>query len=417
MKTSWYFFRKFLFSKNAGSVTKAIAWLSLLGIGVSTMAMVVVTSVMGGFGNAIEDRLINFEPHLIIKAKTDDIRLEKNMLTDLAEDLKKSTKLNAFLFDQEQIVLRTPSGHYSGAIAKGLEEKSLQHFVEASRLFGQNKIKKFSWDKEPETQMVVTNDDIMVGSELAYQTGIFVGDQVVLTPPESLILPPGELPQFVKMSVQDIIRTSVQNIDSQVIIYKKRERGKLFRDAVSLESLLEVYLDDSKELDAVVAKIDTKKYEVETWRDRNSSLFYSLKMEKLLISFFLFLAVLIGCFTIVTVLVLLATQKRKDIGVLLTLGMKKKDLVRVFTQIGFLLSGAGVLFGFLVGLGICIILAKFQFINLPDVYYDRTIPVQFNIKEYLYILGITFTISYLSARYPARLITSFEPQDILRKSV
>src|SRR3989344_7971284 len=120
MKTSWYFFRKFLFSKNAGSVTKAIAWLALLGIGVSTMAMVVVTSVMGGFGNAIEDRLINFEPHLIVKSKTEDSRLEKNMLTELSQELQKKFKLNAFLFDQEQIVLRTPAGHYSGAIAKGL---------------------------------------------------------------------------------------------------------------------------------------------------------------------------------------------------------------------------------------------------------------------------------------------------------
>src|SRR5690606_12017871 len=121
MKTSWFFFKKFLFSKNAGSVTKAIAWLSLLGIGVRTMAMVVVTSVMGGFGNANEERLINFEPLIIVKAKTKDTRLEKNHLTDLAEDLKTKVKLNAFLFDQEQIVLRTSSGHYSGAIARGLE--------------------------------------------------------------------------------------------------------------------------------------------------------------------------------------------------------------------------------------------------------------------------------------------------------
>lgn len=397
-------------------MTKAIAWLSLLGIGVSTMAMVVVTSVMGGFGNAIEERLINFEPHLIVKAKTDDPRLVNNMLTDLSKDLQKKTKLNAFLFDQEQVVIRTPSGHYSGAIAKGLEEKSLQHFIEASRLYSQNQVKKFSWDQTPESNMVITNNDVMVGSELAYQTGIFVGDQVVMTPPESLILPPGEIPQFVKLNVQDIIRTSVPSIDSQVIIYKKRDRGKLFKDSVSLESLLEIYLNDYKDLDLVVNQIDTKKYNVETWKQRNSSLFYSLKMEKLLISFFLFLSVLIGCFTIVTVLVLLATQKRKDIGILLTLGMKKKDLVRVFTQIGFLLSGTGVLLGFLTGLLICVILAKFQFINLPDVYYDRTIPVQFNIKEYLGILAITFTISYLSAMYPARLITSYQPQDILRKS-
>ena len=118
--------------------------------------------------------------------------------------------------------------------------------------------------------MVVNNDDIMIGSELAYQTGVFIGDQIVLTPPESLILPPGELPQFIKMNVQDIIRSSVQSIDSQLVIYKKREKGKLFRDSVSLESLLEIYLDDTKQIDQVLGAIDTKKYAVETWRERNS---------------------------------------------------------------------------------------------------------------------------------------------------
>lgn len=416
MKTSWFFFKKFLFSKNAGSVTKAIAWLSLLGIGVSTMAMVVVTSVMGGFGNAIEERLINFEPHIVVKSKTDDRRLEKNQLIELSDELNKKVKMNSFLFDQEQVVFRTPSGHYSGAIAKGLEEKSLQHFVEASRLFGQNKVKKFTWDQEIPSQMVIANDDIIIGAELAYQTGIFVGDQIVLTPPESLILPPGELPQFTKMNVQDIIKSNVQSIDSQLLIYKKRERN-LFRDSVSLESLLEIYLDDTKQIDQVVGMIDAKKYDIETWRERNSSLYYSLKMEKLMISFFLFLAILIGCFTIVTVLVLLATQKRKDIGILLTLGMKKKDLIRVFSQIGFLLSGVGVLLGFLAGIAICLVVAKTQFITLPDAYLDRTIPVEFNLKEYLGILAITFTISFLSSRYPARVITAFSPQDILRKGV
>ncbi len=415
MKTSWFFFRKFLFSKNAGSVTKAIAWLSLLGIGVSTMAMVVVTSVMGGFGNAIEDRLVSFEPHVIVKSKSEDRNVAKKELSDLATELKREEKLHAFLFDQEQIVLRTPGGHYSGAVAKGLEEESLQHFIEASRQYNQSKVQRFSWESQVESPMVIANDDVMVGSDLAYQTGIFVGDQIVLTPPESLLLPPGEAPQFIKMNVQDILRTSVESIDSQVVIYKKKEKGKLFRDSISLETLLEVYLDDHKNMDVVAGKIDRDKFEVSTWRDRNSTLFYSLKMEKMLISFFLFLAILIGSFTIVTVLVLLSTQKRKDIGILLTLGMKKKDLVRVFTQIGFLLSGAGVVLGFVLGLLICVILAKYQFINLPDVYYDRTIPVKFNFGEYGLILLITFAISYLSAMYPARLITSFQPQDILRK--
>src|SRR5690606_34294287 len=144
-------------------------------------AMVVVTSVMGGFGNASEDRLVNYEPHLIIKSKAETLSEAKAELVGLSNTLEKHGRLHSLLFDQEQVVLRTPGGHYSGAIAKGLEEDSLQHFIEASRQYNQSKVQKFSWKADVASPMVIANDDVMVGADLAYQTGVFVGDQVVLT--------------------------------------------------------------------------------------------------------------------------------------------------------------------------------------------------------------------------------------------
>jgi lipoprotein-releasing system permease protein len=379
------------------------------------MTMVVVLSVMGGFGNAIEKRILSFEPHIIVKSKNPDRRIQKNDLSALSHELEKKFPLNSFLFDQEQVIFRTASGHYNGAIAKGLEEKSLQHFIEAARLFGTNKIKKFSWKDDPETPMVINDSDVMVGADLAYESGVLIGDQIVLTPPESLLLPPGEVPEFKKMNVQDLLRTSVQNIDAQTLIYKKVPNQTLFKESMSLETELEIYLENSSQMDAVLSQIDKSKFAPETWKERNSSLFYSLKMEKLLIGFFLFLSVLIGCFTIVTVLVLLTTQKQADIGILLTLGMKRKELVKRFSHIGFFLSSAGVVGGFAVGIFICLLLASHEFIILPDVYYDRTIPVQFSYPLYALVLVIALAISYVSAVYPARIISSMEISQILRK--
>lgn len=415
MKISFYLFKKFLFSKNAGSITKTISWLCLLGIGISTMAMVVILSVMGGFGHAIEERLLSFEPQIIVKSKSTDRNIQRAELSDLSKKLDSQFFINSFLFDQEQVIFRTASGHYNGAIAKGLEEKSLQHFIESARLFNTNKVKEFSWKDDITTPMVIQDDDVMIGSDLAYESGVFIGDQIILTPPEALLLPKGEVPPYKKMIVQDILRTSVPSIDSQYLVYRKNPHQPLFRDALSLETQLEVFTNSSLPVEKVLATIDKTKFSMETWRERNSTLFYSLKMEKLLISFFLFLAILIGCSTIITVLVLLTTQKQRDIGILMTLGMKKSLLKKHFARIGFFLSSAGILGGFFIGIMICLILSSHQFLILPDVYYDRTIPVEFNLKAYGAILLGALGISYLSALYPARFISSLEINQILSK--
>jgi lipoprotein-releasing system permease protein len=267
---------------------------------------------------------------------------------------------------------------------------------------------------EPEMYDIVNDEDVVIGSDLAYQLGVFIGDQIVMTPPETLLLPQGEIPSTSRRVIQDVIRTGVQSLDGQFILYTK-DKGSLFKDSVSHEVLLEVYLTHPKLLDEVLKKIPAG-YKVETWRERNSALFYSLKMEKNLITFFLLLSILVGSFSIVTILILLATQKRQEIAVLLTLGLSQRRISKMFTHIGFFISSLGVFVGFFLGLVVCLFLDSTTLIQLPDIYYDRSLPVKFVPEFYMLVLVLSLLIALFSSNLPARWFLRFTPQDILRKN-
>lgn len=407
MKTSWLFFKKYILSKNSNSTTRRISFLCFLGISVSVLAITVIVSVMNGFGDAIESRMLNFEPHLIVSAGT------PSQLKVLQQKIQ-SDDVRSYLFYQDQVIVRTSEGQYSGAIARGLEGESLQQFIQASRQIQQSRVKRLSWGEKVESPLILGDEDVVIGSDLAYQLGVFIGDQIVMTPPETLLLPQGEIPSTSRRVIQDVIRTGVQSLDGQFILYTK-DKGSLFKDSVSHEVLLEVYLTHPKLLDEVLKKIPAG-YKVETWRERNSALFYSLKMEKNLITFFLLLSILVGSFSIVTILILLATQKRQEIAVLLTLGLSQRRISKMFTHIGFFISSLGVFVGFFLGLVVCLFLDSTTLIQLPDIYYDRSLPVKFVPEFYMLVLVLSLLIALFSSNLPARWFLRFTPQDILRKN-
>ena len=115
-----------------------------------------------------------------------------------------------------------------------------------------------------------------------------------------------------------------------------------------------------------------------------------------------------------TILVLLITQKRKDIGILMAIGMQKKTIIQIFSKIGFYLSGLGILLGFTMGILICVLISQQNFIELPDFYQDRTLPVKFEYTAYGLILSLSLFISFISSYYPSKMISSISPQDIFR---
>jgi lipoprotein-releasing system permease protein len=385
----------------------------MAGVSLGVFALVVVISVMNGFNDQIQKRLLAVEPHLVARvAGVESISALKDhpVYTYLMSNKKAQTEI----FENQDVILRTSDGLFGGALAKGIESSALGYILRETQ---KSQIPNKTTVETPpisEESTKLGPGEILVGIDLARGLGIFEGDHVTVIPPEALLLPAGEAPPFERVLVKGLLTTNIPDIDSKVVFYGRGQTFLSFRKSPSREAGYEVRLPNPNHYADVKAEIEKRGGKVETWIDRNSSLFYALRLEKMAMGTFLALSALIASFSIVTVLVLLITQKRKDIGLIMSLGLSAHQTRVLFVRVGLILSSVGIGTGLVLGIVACILLDNFPITALPDIYYDATIPAKLDPYFVLGILVVAGVIAFLSAWIPVRNTTHAMPADALR---
>lgn len=389
---SWEFFKHYLLSRRAGALIRTVAWLCMSGVGIGVMALIVVIGVMNGFNEAYKKRLLGVEPHLVVRfpdvKKIEDLENKSGFI-----ELKNRADLQVNVFENQDIIIRTADGLFSGAVAKGLDEKSIANL-----------------SKNP---LDLQEGDVALGIDLARSLGVFEGDRVTLIPPEALLLPEGEVPPFIKVRVRRLLSTNVPQVDEKAVFFRVGATMGVLRESLSRDVGIEVRLKDPENFEDLRKWIEVRGGVVQSWIDRNSSLFYALRMEKIAMGSFLGLSALIASFSIVTVLTLLLIQKRKDIGILMGIGLSPKKAKWLFVRVGLILSYFGIGAGIIFGVLICFVLDRFQIPILPDIYYDRTIPAKVEPLFIAAILLSSLMIAFVSSYLPASSITNEMPADAI----
>jgi lipoprotein-releasing system permease protein len=181
-------------------------------------------------------------------------------------------------------------------------------------------------------------------------------------------------------------------------------------------SSIEISLKNSRDSDSFVSKYRSSLTDlrVRDWNELNSSLFASMKLERLAMFLILLFTVMIASLNIVSTLTLLVQEKLKEISILKTMGATPRNISSIFVWNGVLIGGTGVVFGTIAALVICIGLRKFQFIALPDVYYDRNLPVTFDLAYFLGVPLISFGIVCLASYFPAKRASLLTPLEGIR---
>jgi lipoprotein-releasing system permease protein len=151
------------------------------------------------------------------------------------------------------------------------------------------------------------------------------------------------------------------------------------------------------------------------WIEMNQNLFAALKLEKTAMAVILIMIVLVGSFSIITTLVMMVMEKTKDIAVLMALGATPPQIRNIFILQGSLIGALGTSLGFGLGLGICSLLKKYQFIKLPaDVYYLDHLPVKTEMLDISLIAVAAMVLCFLATLYPARQAARMHPTEALR---
>ncbi len=402
------FFYRFLFSRRAGALIKTIARISVLGIWLGVSALIIVVSVMNGFNRTIRDRLLEVEPHLVVRFKN-----LKNTSDIQNHPVWKQLKERGVEFmapsSQQDIILRTSEGYIQGGIAQGVTRERLKTLLEFA-----NKKNQMPLEGLEEKVNNLKEGEILLGVGLADSMGLFNDDSVVLIPPEALLMPTGEIPQLSQATVKGFLATDIERLDTRSFFYILDESFQRFRSTAGYDLTLEAWLTEPSMADSIKKQLKSDDIEIETWTERNAALFFALKMEKVVVSLLVGLSTLIAGLSIISVMVLLITQKRRDVGNLLAIGMTKAQVKSIFVQIGVLLAMGGLFAGLVTGVMSSLLIDRFSQDLLPSFYEETNIPAEIQWVQIASIIIIGFILTYTVLSWTMAKISSYQPSEILR---
>ena len=402
---SFEFFFRFLLSRRAGSLVKTIARISVLGIWLGVAALIIVISVMNGFNKSIRSRLLEVEPHLVVSF--DNISSAKKIKKHKTfQKLKEIEGAEVSIYSNQDVIVRTSDGFVQGAIASGVSRERLENLI----AFADKKTGRTDPELKEKIKALAPGEAIL-GIGVADSMGLFRGDNLVLISPESLL---GDIPKLSQATVKGFILTDVERIDSKTIYYILEESFPRLQSSPGRRMGVEVWLEDAEQADLVKANLQSDDIEIETWKERNANLFFALKMEKMVVSLLVGLSTLIAGLSIISVMVLLLTQKKKDVGNLLAMGMTRKDTKNIFVNVGMFLSMGGVVLGVITGIVGSFLIDRFSENMLPAFYEETNIPADVEFFQVATVIIIGLVFSFTALNITMSRLSSFNPSEILR---
>lgn len=412
---SWLLFKKYLFSKRSGALIKVISWISIVSVTLGISSLIVVTSVMNGFNHTIRKRMFGIEPHLVITQKS-NAPSSRGQLLNLKDQVQKTfeKRLESVAYvDSQDVIIRTLEGLFGGGVAKGYDSEELSDLLKRIHIYNT----KIEGDEDPMLSyrpVELGQFEVAIGMDLARELEVYQGDQVLLIPPETLLLPPGEAPSYQKVTVKEILSSRLSDFDAKTILFNRKAGLPFLRQSLSKKPELNIRFEDADlALNLKKHKV-FRAFEASSWRDRNKVLFLALKLEKIAMTTFLAMAVAITGFSILSVLALLIAQKQFDYALFLAMGYSQAKCQALFSRIGLILAAIGIVVGGLLGTAIAVYLQSYPLDVLPGIYYDSTIPARVEALSIGVVILTSLVLAWLGTGWPVRKLANRSPAEILK---
>jgi lipoprotein-releasing system permease protein len=397
---------RYLKAKRKQAFISVITVISVVGVMMGVMALIVVLSVMNGFREDLMGKILGVNSHAVVLsyegAFLDYDRIARE--TGAVEGVVAATP---FIYSQ---VMVNSQGSVSGSVLRGIDTSSAGKVIAIDRMIKRGSLQSLDslHDGLPA---------IIMGKELARMLAVQPGDAVTVVSPMGKITPVGRVPQNRKFKVTAIFESGMYEYDA-TMVYVSLKEAQDFLGLDDRATGVEVRVTDVYKADQVGAAV-TKKlgypYWAKDWKQMNRSLVSALKLEKIAMFVILIMIVLVGALNIISTLVMVVMEKNRDVAILRAMGATQKSIMTVFMFQGVLVGVVGTMVGLGAGLGLCHLLAKYKFIELPsDVYYISTLPVRVEMLDVVLVIVAALVISFLATLYPSRHASRLNPVESLR---
>jgi lipoprotein-releasing system permease protein len=396
---------RYLRSRGQRTNLSLFVWIGVGGVFLGVAALIVVLAVMTGFQDAIRDRIIAANPHLLIfQSGGQGIPDAAQLAARVSRD---AGVRSATPFVLQQSLFSSPAGGAHGGIVRGLDltVPAVRDDVSAQLRSGTLK------------PLLDGAPDILLGAELARTLGVVPGDAVTVISPQGAITAVGMVPKMRRYRVAGTVEIGMYEYDSS-IAYLPLPAAQEFAGLGAAVTGIEVRLTDPFDARRIGRRIGAElgfPYWVRDWMEMNKNLFAALQLEKLALFVIVTIIVLVAAFAIIGHLVLLVAEKRKEIGILKALGASATSITAVFFTTGMTIAFTGTLAGSAVGLLLIWVQNTYKIIRLAgDVYQIDYLLMKLTPQDFFLVVTATLALSFLATIIPARRAGALAPVDVLR---
>lgn len=440
-------------ARKSGFLT-VISFLAFLGVGLGSFALCMTISVMGGFGNDLKRKILGNNAHVIVDRERGGFHDWRPLLDRIAA-LPEVTSAMPLVQGEVMVTSQT---NLSGVILRGINPDALSQTLNLRRDLIRGRVEYLTDPRRlddlpaderrpvsargedspprratppatvpppreplppvPGAPQAEALPGIIVGRELAANLHLAVGDEVRVVSPFGSLGPLGPIPKTRMFRVAGVFYSGMYEYDTKYAYVTIPVAQRFFNYRGDAITSIEVRLRDVDRSDDVLRDVipmaRAHQLRVRDWKELNQNLFRALKLEKLMIFLLLTVAIIVASFAIVATLLLLVTEKGREIAVLKAMGASDGFITRVFLCVGGLIGVVGALLGTSAALVVSLMAQRVGIPLDPEVYYIERLPVLISPADYALVFVTSVLICLVAATFPAVLAGRLRPVEGLR---
>lgn len=393
---------RYLRARGGRGFLSLLTLIAMAGMAIGVMALIVVLAVMSGFEDELRSKILGTTAHILVMDVSG--RGIEDPERVLAVVRGHAQVRSAAPFVLQQVMLARDEAA-TGVVLRGIDP-------ETGRAELERRVKQGSL-----MELAGPEPTVALGRELARSLGVFIGDTVTAISPRGAVTAVGTIPKMRPLRVVAIFEIGLYDYDA-ALAYTSLATAQQFADLGTRVSGVEVRVTDAydaRRISGEIGKTLGVPYWSRDWTEMNRNLFAAIQLEKTAMFVILTLIICVAAFAIISHLILMVAEKRREIGVLRALGASARSITLVFMAEGVLIGLVGTVVGTALGVLIGLVQDRYHIVKIPgDVYQLSELPMKMHPAELALIALAAIVLSFLATLYPSRQAARLDPVEVLR---
>jgi lipoprotein-releasing system permease protein len=403
---------RYLRAKRRQAVVGVITVISIVGVAAGVASLIIALAITNGMRRDLQDRLLGSTAHVqLMRVASDGIR-DWRSLTARLQQLPHVKAAAPGLYEQ---VLISRGARSSGSLIEGIipgQEQRVSDLLSNVTLGSAAAL-----DPQPKGSDDQAPPPIVIGHDLADTIDAKVGSTVLITSPQGELTPLGLIPKFQRYRVAGIFHTGFYQYDSSMAFTRLADAQRLFGEP-DVVSIISFKVDDLYRADQIGRAIERAAgpgFLTTNWMEQNRPLFRALQLEQIVTFIVIGLIVCVAALNILTALTMMVMEKTRDIAVLMSFGVKPRQIRTIFLLQGLLIGFTGTLLGLIAGYSLSWVGGHYRFIHLSaEVYSIDYLPFAARWTDGVIVAAVSLAVSLLATLYPSRSAARVLPAEALR---